>query len=62
MPQNFLNCITTYCMRVKNLSNTQDIYQALIYSMDCAVELDALKLYLPADRKSMASLLQDYNI
>ena len=46
-------------MRVKNLNNTQDIYQALIDLMDYAVELDALKLYLPADRKSMASLLQD---
>ena len=49
-------------MRVKNLNNTQDIYQALIDLMDYAVELDALKLYLPADRKSMASLLQDKNI
>ena len=49
-------------MRVKNLNNTQEIYQVLIYLMDYAVELDALKLYLPADMKSMASLLQDYNI
>ena len=45
-------------MRVKNLSNTQDIYQALKYLMHYAAELGALKLHLPADWKSMASLFQ----
>ena len=59
MPQNCLKCITTKCKRVKNLSNTQDIYPSLINLLRYALKQNAVKLHLPTDRKSMASLLKD---
>ena len=59
MPQNCLKCITTERMRVKNLSNTQGIYPSLINLLRYTLKQDAVKLHLPIDRKSMASLLKD---
>ena len=59
MPKYFLICVITSYKSVKTLRNRQDIYQALINLLQYALEGNAQKLNLPADRKGIALLLQD---